>query len=725
MLPGQLCRSWNLVLLGCLTAAAGCAPKQVASPVKEEPGPDLARRDNVVDVLHGVEVPDPYRWLEDDSSEEVIAWTRARNQEFFAATDGLPQRAWLYDRYQHLWRYDDESVPNPCLLSDRVLYSTKRADQDKWVMHLKEGMDGEGRVVLDPNTWAATDTLAGFYPSPDCRYAVYGVAHAGDENPVLHVLDLDTLEVLPDTFRGWRQEDVAWRHDNSGFYYAARPLKGEVPEGEEHYWHRVWFHRLGTQAEEDTLYFFDDKIKERFHGVTISEDGRWMVMYRSMFNKSEVWLKDLEADSDPVPVATGMDHEYHVDVVEGRLFITTDMDAPRWRVMTTTVDQPGKDHWTEFIPEGESTLTRLVPVAGRLYAVYQHNAATRIAVYDLEGRHLQDMKLPTMGSASVFGHWSRGPVWVQFASFAHPTTVYTYDPDENQLTLYKKSPIDIDPSNIVVEQVWYPSKDGTRVSMFLIHDKDAPRDGSVPYLLTGYGGFNISLTPYFSTVYAVWVQCGGGVAIPNLRGGGEYGRAWHEAGMREHKQNVFDDFIAAAEWLLDNQVTSRDRLAIRGGSNGGLLVAAAVTQRPDLFAAVLCAVPLADMIRYHLFGLGNIWSEEYGNADDPEMFPYLFAYSPYHNVVKGTDYPAVLVTGSANDARTAPAHARKFFAALRWADADHGTRQPILLHIQDQSGHSGAVTIDMQADQVSRHMAFLMEQIGLQVPAESSGSSSP
>ena len=314
----------------------------------------------------------------------------------------------------------------------------------------------------------------------------------------------------------------------------------------------------------------------------------------------------------------------------------------------------------------------------------------------------------------MWGHYSKPGVWLSFSSFAHPSTVYTYDAEDNALTLYKESPIDIDASNIGVEQVWYDSKDGTPVSMFVI--RDVRSEGPIPFLLTGYGGFNISMTPRFSTRTAVWLEGGGGIAIPNLRGGGEYGKDWHEAGMREHKQNVFDDFIAAAEWLDSNGHTTPDQLAISGGSNGGLLVSAVVTQRPELFEAVLCAVPLTDMIRFHHFGLANIWTEEYGSADDPEMFPHILAYSPVHNVNQGTDYPAILVTGSENDARTAPVHARKFMAAVQWADADHGTEEPILLHIQSDSGHGGAVTIDQSADQYARHYGFLMNQIGMTAP---------
>jgi prolyl oligopeptidase len=714
-------RSPSATALIALSLAAGCVARTPLEELVEPPTPeDLAQRQEVVEVLHGVEVADPYRWMEDGASQAVTDWTEARNAAFQDYTEALGQRSWLYDRFQHLWRYDDESTPSPCLLSDRVTYSTKRADQDKWVLHLREGDAGEDRVLLDPNTWEETETLSGFYPSPDCRYAVYGVARAGDENARLVVMDLDTLEVMDDTFKGWKLGGVEWLHDNSGFYYSGKPAEGEVAEGEHFYWHRAWFHALGNQAADDELVFSDEEVKETWHGVSVSEDGRYLVRYRGLFNKSALWIKDLEG-GDWQPIAPEMDARYGVDVVEDKLLITTDHDAPRYQVFITEVDQPGEEHWRPFIPEGEDVLSYISAVGGKIYAVYKHDAATRIAVYSLEGEHLQDIALPTVGSAGVWGHWSKPRTWVSFSSFAHPSAVYTYDADEDALTLFKESPVPVDPAlvaRVEVEQVWYPSADGTEVSMFIVRDREAPGDGTTPFLLTGYGGFNISMSPRFSTSYLTWIEAGGGVAIPNLRGGGEYGKDWHEAGMREHKQNVFDDFIAAAEYLEARGYTASDRLAISGGSNGGLLVSAAVTQRPELFAAVLCAVPLTDMVRYHTFGLANIWAEEYGSADDPEMFPHIYAYSPYHRVEEGVDYPAILVTGSLNDARTDPVHARKFAAAVRWADADRGTEEPILLHIQSDSGHGGGVTIDAQADQTARHYGFLMAQIGMEVPAD-------
>ncbi|MCB9795612.1 MAG: S9 family peptidase [Alphaproteobacteria bacterium] len=698
-----------LLVLAC----GGKTPPETA--VEAAPEPELAARGDVVETLHGVEVADPYRWMEDADAEAVQAWTQARRADFTAYTDAMPQHEALYQRFQHLWRYDDESVPSPCLLSDRIVYQTKDADQDKWVVHLKDGPDDEaGRIVLDPNTWESTETLAFFNASPDCSLATYGVAKAGDENPVLHVLNLDTLEVLPDTVQGWKQYGSSWSHDNSGFYYSSKPLAGEVPAGDEYYFHRVMYHALGSDPAEDTLVLGNPDVKEHYHGAWLSEDGEWLLLGRYNFSTNAMWIERADGSGERMALVEEIDSSVQADVVGDTLYILTDWEAPNYRLMTASTDKPGREHWTELLPEREdAVMDSFSLVDGKLYVSYQEKAATRLAVHEPDGRYLHDIALPTLGSAGVWGYWSKPTTWLSFSSYAFPSTVYTYDAASNALSLYKESPVDFDPSGMEVSQVFYPSKDGTEVSMFIVHAKDMPLDGTAPTLLTGYGGFNISMNPGFSTVYGVWVESGGVVAIPNLRGGGEYGKEWHEGGMREHKQNVFDDFIAAAEYLGAEGWSDPERIAIAGGSNGGLLVSAVVVQRPELFEAVLCQVPLTDMVRFHTFGLANIWTEEYGSADDPEMFPYIYAYSPYHNVQEGTNYPAILVTGSENDARTDPVHARKFFAAVRWADVDHGAEQPILLSIQGESGHGGGVTIDTKADQTARNYGFLMHQLGM------------
>jgi prolyl oligopeptidase len=713
-------------------AACSSAPTPVQTVTTQEPLPSpdaaptappepegpayLARRGDDADDLHGTRVPDPYRWLEDNKSAEVRAWDDEQTARYEAAVDALPQRAHLAARFDHLWRYDDESVPWPCYKGKRETFWSKKKEQDKWVVHLREKPGAKARVILDPNTWAETETLDDASFSDDCGLLAYGKATAGNEDPVFRVLDVTTGKELPDTLAGWRQGGASWLPDNSGFYYSAQPKKGEVADGDEFHFQRVYFHQLGTDGAKDPIVFEDKEHREHFHGASVSEDGRWLLLTRSKFYETEVYLQDLKKKTAPVPVVTGFGHEYYAQILGDQILIQTNWEAPKRRVMVASVKKPGREHWKEIVPEGDELIEYVSAAAGHIYVHSLKDASTRIVVYKLDGKKVREVKLPGIGSAGAGGYWSKKEVRLSFSSFASPTILYRYDLKKDGLKEIWRSPVDFDPSNIATEQVWVTSKDGTKVPMFLVHAKDAPTDGSVPYLLTGYGGFNVTMTPYFSTVYGVWIESGGGVAIPNLRGGGEYGEAWHQAGMKEKKQNVFDDFIASAEWLIANGRTQADRLAIEGGSNGGLLVAAAVTQRPELFRAVACHVPLTDMVRYHKFGLASIWAEEYGSSDDASMFAALFLYSPYHRIARGTDYPAVLVTGSDNDARVDPAHARKFAAALQWADADHGDEDPIYLSLQRDSGHGGGVTIATQVEQQSRIMAFLMQQLGMSTP---------
>ena len=677
------------------------------------PARPTTRREDVVDVVHGVEVADPYRWLERADSDEVAAWDEAHRRAFEHHAKGLGEVAWLRERLGKLWRYDDESSPRPCLRSDRVFFHRKRADQDKWVACYRDGDEGDVHEIIDPNTWARHDTLGGFFPSPDGRYVVYGRAHAGDENPVLRVLDLQTMEHLPDTMKGWKQGGVVWRHDNSGFWFSARPDADAVGEEASHYWHRVWFHALGRDAAHDELVLWDDETRERFHGVLLSEDGRWLLLGRYRFNANQLWLAPADRPSERLLLTDEMDAEYDARVVGDHIIVRTDWQASRYRLMVADVREPGRSHWRELVAEADGILVAVAAIGGRLYLTYQEDASSRIAVHTIDGTWLHDVELPGLCTASVWGFWSRPKVWVDVVSFDRPREVHTWSPEQQRLSLYRASPLQLDTSDLQVSQVWFPSKDGTSVSMFLLHRKDARPTPDTPWLLTGYGGFNISRTPAFSSAYALWAKSGGGVAVANLRGGGEYGRAWHRAGMREHKQNVFDDFIAAAEYLHGQGLTSPDRLAIAGGSNGGLLVSAVCAQRPELFAAVLCAVPLTDMIRFPRFGIASIWTEEYGDPAVADEFEVLLAYSPYHNVHPGPRYPATLVTGSLNDARTDPVHARKFYAAL---DHAAGGEDSTWLLLQEASGHHGAVTIDEQAAQVAMHYGFLMSETGLQRP---------
>ncbi len=672
------------------------------------------KRVPVTDNYHGVEIEDSYRWLEDAEDPSVVQWTQEQENLTHSLIDHLPQKEFLVQRYNELWRYDDEGIPRRVLDGDRIFYNKKNKDDEKWMYMTKASEGAEPRILLNPNDWDETDQLQGTTPSRDGTYVAFGRAHGGDENPIIRVMVVETGEILPDELRGWKQSVSSWLPDNSGFYYSCKPLEGEVPEGEHEYWHAAWFHKLGTLAEEDVKVFWDDAVKEYWHGVNLSEDGHYEIYYRSLFNAQEVFYRRAGSNDELIPLATGLDAEYNVEFVEDKILIHTDKDAPLYMVYVTDIDKPERENWQVFLPEHEKDkLNYTSAIAGHIYASYMHNAYSVVKIYDLEGNYLRDLPFPTIGSGGASGYWSQPEVWVGFSSFTYPSTTFKYHYESNELEVYRKFPVEVDVDNMTAEQVWYESKDGTPVSMFIVHRKDMQLDGNNPTMLYGYGGFNVSMTPRFSTSSLVWLEAGGVFALANLRGGGEYGQDWHKAGMKEKKQNVFNDFIAAAEWLIDNKYTNPDKLAINGASNGGLLVGACMVQRPDLYRAVLCGVPLLDMVNYHSFGLANIWAEEYGSSDDPEQFAYLHAYSPYHGVKDGTKYPACLVTGSENDARVDPLHARKMVALLQEVDPNG---EPHVLLVRKASGHGGGTTLSTLIEQRAELRAFLMDQLGMEAP---------
>lgn len=668
----------------------------------------------VVDTIFGVEIVDNYRWLENGEDPEVIIWTEEQDNLTRSIIDSFPHKDFLIQRFTQLWRYDDESVPWNVIDGERLFFTIKKKDQEKTIYYTKENEDAEPVEILNPNDWDPTETLYGFSVSRDGDFVAYGVAIGGDENPKVKIMKVSTMEILPDTLRGRKQIVASWLPDNSGFYYNAGPLEGEVPEGEENYWSTVYFHKLGTPADEDEKIFYHDSIKEYGHYCNISEDGQYIIFYRGMYNKNEVYFKELNSEGPLIPITEGFDAQYSISFIEDKIFIKTDLDAPNYKVWVTDINNPSRENWVEFIPEHEKDkLWYIAGIAGYLYIAYQHNAYTQIKIYSIDGEYIRDLLFPTIGTGSVGGYWSKPDIWVWFTSFTYPSITFKYDFQGDSLILYKEFPIEIDIDNYISEQIWYESKDGTLISMFLIHHKDLKKNRNNPTLLTGYGGFNNSQLPVFSTSKVVWLEAGGMIAIPNLRGGGEYGVRWHEAGMLENKQNVFDDFISATEWLIDNNYTNSDKLAISGGSNGGLLVGAVTVQRPDLFRAVRCAVPLLDMIRYHLFGFANLWSEEYGNSEDPEQFKYLYEYSPYHNVESNLDYPAILITAGENDSRVDPFHARKMIACMQAANPDG---EPILLLVRKDAGHGGATTLSKIIEQSAETWAFLMYYLDMEIP---------
>ncbi len=667
----------------------------------------------VIDDLHGTLITDNYRWLE-EQSDKTDDWVNRQHAYTLSIIENLPHAAWLKRRFNELLRYDDSTVPSELIEGDRQFFWAKTKEQDKWVYFTKKNKDALPELLLDPNTWPEEKSLDITAHSRDGKYLAYGIAEKGNENPVVRIMDLNTGELLPDTLFGRKQRGISWQPHHVGFYYSAHPTEGSVPKGEEEYWNSVYYHKMGTSYTDDEKVFYSED-KNCYHAVRVTQDGLYEIFYRTKFSKCEVFFRSLGSHESLTPLATGFDGDYTIIVFKEQLYILTDVGAPMLQIFVTEISKPERANWVTLVPERKgSKIHGFVIIEGRLYVERLENAYTRLEIYDLDGTYLKDVPLPAIGKASVSGFQeARQGVKLHFSSFLQPSETFQYDFETDQLTSIHRTPIKVDTSHFETKQVWVTSKDGTKVSMFILHNKNIILNGKNPVLLTGYGGFNNSKVPGFGSFQICWLEAGGVYAIPNLRGGGEYGKEWHEGGMKEKKQNVFDDFIAAAEYLIEESYTSSQKLAIFGGSNGGLLVGAVMTQRPELFKTVLCQAPLLDMINYHKWKIGNIWETEYGTSDDPGAFRYLFKYSPYHNVIEGTHYPATLITTGDSDARVDPCHARKMAARLQAANASD---KPILLYKQEASGHTGGTTLTQSIEHSSLRCAFLMDQLEMQIP---------
>ena len=584
------------------------------------------------------------------------------------------------------------------------------------MLYVREGRDGEDRVLIDPNQLDAQGTTAldWFYPSEDGRLLAYGLSENGSEQSLLHVLEVDSGAPLPDRIPRTRSADLAWLPDGSGFYYTRYPAGGEVPEGEEHYHRSVFFHRLGTDSAGDPL-IFRPAEKEHWPGVGLSPDGRWLVIgVARTFDQTDLYLQDLVAGTPPVPVAKDVAATFDGEVVRGRLYLRTNLDAPTYRLYVVEPERPAREGWREIVPPRTDAVLDGFRIAGSTLALsYLERAASRLRLADLEGNGVREVALPTIGSLfGLSGEWDGDELYYGFTSYTVPPTVYRLALPAGTTELWRRVDADLDPSRYEVRQVGYPSRDGTEVTMFVVHRSGLPRDGANPVYLSGYGGFNISMTPAFSRSLLLWLERGGVVAIPNIRGGGEYGEAWHQGGMLGHKQNSFDDFIAAAEWLIRERYTNPERLAAAGGSNGGLLMGAVLTQRPELFGAVVIQVPLLDMLRYHRFLIARLWIPEYGSAEDPEQFRWLRAYSPYHHVRDGVRYPAVLLATAESDTRVDPMHARKMAARLQAATSSD---RPVLLRLEARAGHGAGKPLNKVLDELTDTWTFVFWQLGVEV----------
>ena len=709
----------NTLLTGAATALVA-----VALPVAAQ-GQDLTapeypetRTGDVVETIFGEEVADPYRWLENDvrTDKEVADWVASENAVTDAFLAKLPGRDTLKKRITQLTDYERFGLPTE--KSGHYFYTRNDGLQNQSVLYVRDGLDGEARVLIDPNEWSEDDAtaLGGYSITEDGSKLAYLIQDGGSDWRTVKVMDVATGDVLDDTVEWVKFSALDWAKDGSGFYYSRFPATGEGETFQAlNKNHQVYFHRLGTEQNEDTLVYATESEPDLNHIAQVSNDGRWLVVTSSSGtdDRYRVTLIDLEDDSaQPRVIVPGFDNNYsYVGNIGDEFFFVTNDGAPLKKVVMTDISA-AEPEWTTVIPESEQTLDGVSLVGGKLIASYLVDAKSKIEVFGLDGTPQGEVALPGIGSAGGFGgEPEETETFYSFSSYNRPSTIYRYDVSTGESTVWEQPEVSFNPDDFVVEQKFYTSKDGTRVPMFLVRSKAVAESGkAVPTLLYGYGGFNISLTPGFSPSRLAWIESGGAYAVANIRGGGEYGKEWHDAGRLNNKQNVFDDFIAAGEYLIDQGITPEDGLAIQGGSNGGLLIGAVTNQRPDLFAAGNAAVGVMDMLRFDQFTAGRYWVDDYGYPSKEADWKVLRAYSPYHNIRSGVDYPALLVTTADTDDRVVPGHSFKYTAALQAADLGD---KPQLIRIETRAGHGSGKPTDKAIEEAADVLAFLAAFTGL------------
>lgn len=671
-----------------------------------------------VDVLHGVKVADPYRWLEDLDSPKTKQWVKAQSDYASEYLKKLPGRDAIQKRLTALWNY--EKYGTPFKEGGLYFYFKNNGLQNQSVLYVQKSLDSEPRVLLDPNKLSEDGTvaLAGLDVSRNGKYLAYGISRAGSDWREWKVMDIASGKTLDDHVKWVKFSGASWDHESKGFYYSRydAPKAGEEMEG-ANYFQKLYYHKLGTSQKDDVLVYHRPDEKEWGFGGSVSNDGRYLLIYiwQGTAEANRFFYQDLKKPgSKVVELLAKNDASYNYIGNQGTRFLfQTNLNAPRSRVISIDLNNPDSSQWKEVIPQQKSTLTNVSIIGGKLVADYLKDAHTQLEVFDLNGKNLGDIQLPGLGSAGISGKQDDDEAFISYSSFTNPGAMYRHNMKTGKSELFRKSQVAFDSEKYVTKQVFYKSKDGTNIPMFISHRKGLKMDGKNPTYLYGYGGFNVSLTPSFSLANLLWMEMGGVYAMPNLRGGGEYGKEWHEAGTKHQKQNVFDDFIAAAEYLIAEKYTSTPKLAIGGGSNGGLLVGACMVQRPDLFGACLPAVGVLDMLRFHKFTIGWAWVSDYGSPDDPEMFKTLYAYSPYHNLKSGTSYPATMVTTSDHDDRVVPSHSFKFAAALQ---AAHKGDNPTLIRIETKAGHGAGTPVSKRIEDITDRWAFLVKNLNMKVP---------
>ena len=704
------------VALTLVSTAAFAAPADERRPTARLAYPQT-RTVEQIDDYHGTPVADPYRWLEDLDSPDTKAWVEAENRVTFGFLKDIPARARLVARLTALWDYPREG-PLFCE-GGRYFFTRNDGLQNQSVLYTQESLESAPRVLLDPNTLSVDGSVAlsSLAVSRDGRWLAWSASESGSDWQTWRVRDVRTAEDLPDAVRWSKFSEAAWSADNAGFYYSRydEPRAGEVFEGVNDF-QRVYYHRVGTPQAEDVLVYERPDHKEWGFEAKVSDDGRWLILnvWQGTDRRNRVFYRDLQDERGRVvELLHDFDAGYVFTGNDGQVFwFKTDLDAPRGRLVAVDTANPAREHWREIIPQGRDVLQSVTVLNRQFVALCLQDAHSIVRRYALDGTPLGEVPLPGLGSASGFaGHSDDTETFFAFTSFLTPTEIHRLDLAAGASSLLRAPEFDFDFDAYETRQVFYTSRDGTRIPMFLVHRRDLALDGANPTLLHGYGGFSIAMTPYFSAANLAWLELGGVFAMPNLRGGGEFGEEWHEAGMLDRKQNVFDDFIAAAEWLIAGGYTSPAKLAISGGSNGGLLVGACLAQRPDLFGAALPAVGVMDMLRFHRFTIGWAWVSDYGDSGDPVQFRTLYAYSPYHNLKPGTCYPPTLVTTADHDDRVVPGHSFKFAARLQAVQA---CDNPVLIRVETRAGHGAGKPTTKQIAEAADEYAFLAKVLNLE-----------
>ncbi len=690
----------------------GCQSDATITPVQKEQAClkyPPARTVNQMDDYHGTNVKDPYRWLEDIDSADARTWIEAENQVTFDYLKQIPTRETIRRRLTQLWNYERYGIP--WKRGGRYFFFKNDGLQNQSVLYTLKTLKDEPIVLIDPNQLSQDGTVAlsSLSVSEDGNLLAYSVSQSGSDWQEWKVRDINTGKDLSDLIQWTKFTSAAWTHDHKGFFYTRYPQPEQNDLKAQNYYPKLYYHRLGTDQANDVLVYERPDDKELGIGAGITDDGQYLVISisKGTEEKNRVAYKNLAApDSTIVELISVPDAQYGFVGNDGPVFwFQTDLDASRGRIIAIDTRQPDRSNWKEVVSQSSDNLTGVSLVNNMFVASYLHDAQSRVRIHNLDGSFVRDVALPGVGSAGGFGGRREDTeTFYAFTSFNDPSTVFHYDLATGQSEIFRRPQVDFNPNDYEAKQIFYASKDGTKIPMFIAHKKGLELNGRNPTLLYGYGGFNASLTPSFSVKNLIWMEMGGVYAMPNIRGGGEYGTEWHEAGMKTKRQNVYDDFIAAAQWLIDNHYTSPNKLAIHGGSNGGLLVGACMTQRPDLFAAALPAVGVLDMLRFNQFTIGHAWMSDYGSPDDPAEFKALYAYSPYHHLKPGTRYPATLITTADHDDRVFPAHSFKFAAALQAAQTGPN---PVLIRIETKAGHGAGKPTTKIIEEATDQLAFL------------------